>query len=296
MMVRYLTLVILVIALLAGGAAALAQTGTPEPATPTTPPLTATATPEPPPVLVAEVLEVYPHATDAYTQGLLLADGQLYESTGQRGQSSVRLVDLESGEVLQKADVDATYFAEGLALVDDRLIQITWQAETALVYDRDTFEQVGTFDYSGEGWGLCYDGESLYMSDGSGTITRRDPDTFEALDTVEVTLLDQPIGMFALQGQRIDLLNEMECVGEEIYVNAWQTDLIIRFDKHSGAVTGLIDASQLLTDDERLEVFTASTDNVLNGIAYDAENDEFLLTGKRWPKLFRVVFVPYEGE
>lgn len=294
-MIRRSMTLLLLIALLVASAATLAQTSTPEA---TVPSPETTGTPEPPPILVPEVLEVYPHATDAYTQGLVFQDGQLYESTGQRGQSSVRLVDLESGEVLQKTDVDAAYFAEGLALVDDRLIQITWQSETAFVYDYETFEQIGTFDYTGEGegWGLCYDGEALYMSNGSDTITLRDPETFAILDTVQVTLLDQPISMFSLRGRRIDLLNEMECVGDEIYVNAWQTDLIIRFDKTSGAVTGLIDASQLLTLDEREAVFTASTDNVLNGIAYDAENDEFLLTGKRWPKLFRVVFVPYEGE
>ncbi|MCB9451276.1 MAG: glutaminyl-peptide cyclotransferase [Anaerolineaceae bacterium] len=296
-MVRRFTIVILLFAvLLAASAVALAQDVTPE----STPEAETTevpaATPIPPEILVPQVIEVYPHDTAAYTQGLLLDNGQLYESTGQRGESTLRLVNLETGEAVQQVSVDDAYFAEGLALVDDRLIQLTWQAGIAFVYDKDTFEQVGTFDYEGEGWGLCYDGESLYMSDGTDTLTQRNPETFEVLNTLVVTYLGDPVSEYAFRGQRIDLLNEMECVGDSIYVNVWQTNLIYRIDKSTGAITGLIDASQLLTQEEFIEVLTASSNNVLNGIAYDVENDQFLLTGKRWPKLFRVVFVPYEGQ
>jgi glutaminyl-peptide cyclotransferase len=165
-----------------------------------------------------------------------------------------------------------------LALVEDRLVQLTWVAESAFVYDFETFEQVDTLTYEGEGWGLCYDGEYLYRSDGSDTIFIHDPETLHAVGEIHVSV----------QGQQVSQLNELECVGDDIYANVWQTDAIYRIDKASGYVTALIDASGLLTPQETAAL---GSGGVLNGIAYDADNDQFYLTGKLWPKVFLVNFV-----
>ena len=226
--------------------------------------------------LVPEVIAQYPHDTNAFTQGFLLADGVIYESTGMYGASTLRSVDVTTGEVIQSVPVPAEYFAEGLALVDDRLLQLTWQENTLFTYDREGFQQLENITYTGEGWGLCYDGSIVYHSDGSATIDHRDPVTFDLLETITVTL----------DGMPIPQLNELECVGDVIYANVWQTDQIVRFDKQTGVIDTVIDASGLLTEEE------SRTANVLNGIAYDAENDEFLITGKYWPWVFRVEFVP----
>ncbi len=229
--------------------------------------------------LVLEVLSVRPHDTNSYTQGLLLYEGLFYESAGLNGESNLRQVDPETGKVLRRVNVPAKYFAEGLALVDNRLIQITWHEKTAFVYDLKTFKQLGTFSYEGEGWGLCYDGQSLYMSDGSDIITQRDPKTFAATGQIHVVLNGQPV----IQ------LNELECVGASIYSNVWHTDNIMRIDKATGRVTATIDAAGLLTPSEKE---AAGSEGVLNGIAYDPKTTHFLITGKFWPKLFEVRFVP----
>lgn len=241
-----------------------------------------------PPVelLTVEVISERPHDTSAFTQGLLLHEGLLYESTGRRGQSTVREVDPLTGEVLRRFDVPPEIFGEGLALVGDRLIQLSWQAQVALVYNLaptdaapDSFEPVGLYQYAGEGWGLCYDGTSLFMSDGSTQIQVRDPETFQQTGGYRVTL----------HGVFVDELNELECVGDHIYANVWQSDTIIRFDKQTGIVDQVINATGLLSDAERAGLESAA---VLNGIAYDAENNVFLITGKLWPSLFEVRFVP----
>jgi glutaminyl-peptide cyclotransferase len=225
--------------------------------------------------LRVQIVQTYPHDPNAFTQGLVLAGGRLFESTGLEGRSSVREVDLASGRVLRKLDVPAPVFAEGLALVGTRLFQITWKHETVYTYDRDTFKKGPTFPYSGEGWGLCHDGRELVMSDGSARLTFRGPETFRA--SREVVVRDG--------GQPVDQLNELECVGPHVYANVWMTDRIVRVDPKTGAVTATIDASNLLAPAERY-----GTD-VLNGIAHDPSNDTFLITGKLWPKLFRVRFV-----
>jgi len=246
-------------------------------------------TPTPVEFFEVEVLNAYPHDTGAYTQGLLLHDGTLYESAGQTGESDLRQVDLESGDVLRQVELAPTDFAEGLALVDDRLIQITWQQQIAFIYDRDTFEPLGTFSYTGEGWGLCYDGELLWMSDGTETLTARDPDTFEVVDELLITYEGYPLSQVVTQRDRpLSALNELECVEGFIYANVWFTDYILRIDAASGQVTGIIGASNLLTVEEQ----AALTDSkaVLNGIAYNPETETFLLTGKYWPKLFEVQF------
>lgn len=225
---------------------------------------------------VPEVLKTYPHDEEAFTQGLLLENGHFYESTGIYGQSTLREVIPETGEVLREVALPEEYFAEGLTLVEDRLIQITWQEGTAFVYDLETFEQVDTFSYEGEGWGLCYDGEAIVMSDGSPTLTMRDPETFEALETVEIKL----------DGQPVERLNELECVDGFVYANIWQTDTIVKIDE-AGRVVEEIDASNLLPEAERAQLVP---DAVLNGIAYDAEAGTFFLTGKLWPKMLEVRF------
>jgi glutaminyl-peptide cyclotransferase len=184
-------------------------------------------------------------------------------------------VELTTGRVLRRLDVPAPVFAEGLALVGTRLFQITWKHETVYTYDRDTFKKGPTFPYSGEGWGLCHNGQELVMSDGSARLTFRGPETFRVMREVVVREAGRPV----------DQLNELECVGPHVYANVWMTDRIVRIDPKTGAVTATIDASNLLPSAERY-----GTD-VLNGIAHDPANDTFLITGKLWPKLFRVRFV-----
>ena len=233
----------------------------------------------PVPRLIPEVLNVYPHDDNAFTQGLLWHDGYLYESTGLRGESTLRRVDIESGEPLETIAIEEEYFAEGLERVGDRLIQLTWQAGRAFVYDFDTLEQVDTIEYDGEGWGLCYDGRYLFMSDSTSYLSVRDATTFDLIFRGAVTYEGQIIPA--------QLLNELECVGDQIYANTWNTDYIFRIDKWTGDVTALIDANSLLTEAERSELDGGA---VLNGIAFNSESQTFYITGKKWPKLFEVVF------
>jgi glutaminyl-peptide cyclotransferase len=236
----------------------------------------APSAPNPPERLKVEVVSVRPHDPEAFTQGLLLHGGSLYESAGNYGKSSLREVEPKTGAVKRKAAVPPEYFAEGLALVDDRLIQITWKEEKVLVYNRADFKPVGEFRYDGEGWGLCWDGARIVMSDGSDRLTFRDPKTFATLSTLNVTR----------DGKPVPELNELECVDGLVYANVWQTDDILRIDPKDGRVTAVIDASGLLTPEERQKT------DVLNGIAWDPEAKTFLITGKLWPKMFEVRFVP----
>ncbi len=228
--------------------------------------------------LRVDVLGVRPHDPAAFTQGLVWHAGALYESTGQYGQSTLREVDPATGEVRRQIELPPEQFGEGLALIGDRLVQVTWREHVASVYDRRTFELIDEFGYETEGWGLCFDGEQLVMSDGSPNLYFRDPDTFEIVGRIAVTLDGVPLGR----------LNELECVGDVVYANVWQTDLIARVNKGTGAVEAAIDASGLLTGSE------AQGADVLNGIAFDSRNNTFLITGKWWPKLFEVRFVPAE--
>ena len=202
------------------------------------------------PILVPEVLHVYPHDDQAFTQGLLWHDGVLFESTGLWGQSTLRQVDIESGEPLELIALDDAYFAEGLERVGDRLIQLTWQVGLAFVYDFATLEHVDTLEYEGEGWGLCSDGRYLFMSDSSSYLSIRDVSSFELIVRAAVTLNGQIVPP--------QLLNELECVDEHIYANAWNTDYIFRIDKFTGDVTALIDAAALLTDAEKTDLQAGS--------------------------------------
>ncbi|MEJ2287281.1 MAG: glutaminyl-peptide cyclotransferase [Deinococcales bacterium] len=231
--------------------------------------------------LTVRVDATYPHDPNAFTEGLLFADGHLYESTGLVGHSSVREVDLSSGTVVRRRDLPQPYFGEGLTLVGDRLIQLTWRSHTAFEWDRATFNPLGQFHYDTEGWGLCFDGTSLYMSDGSATLYRRDPKTFALQGTLTVRQSGRPVKN----------LNELECVGDSIYANVWLTDHIVRIDKASGRVTAVIDASPLR---KRMPALN-DPNAVLNGIAYDPATRRFFVTGKLWPNLFQVSFVPPGG-
>jgi glutaminyl-peptide cyclotransferase len=226
--------------------------------------------------LGVRVIRKYPHATDAFTQGLIWHDGVMYESTGQYGKSDLRRVRLKDGEVLAKRKLDPRVFGEGLALVDRRLVQLTWRSGIAFVSDIATLQERETLRYAGEGWGLCYDGKSLVMSNGSSTLDFRDPESMALLRKLSVTK----------DGRPVDEINELECVGKEIYANVWRHDEILRIDSTTGRVTGSIDAGGLLT---RAESWRA---DVLNGIAYKPDSKTFLLTGKLWPQVFEVDFVP----
>ena len=221
-----------------------------------------------------ELRRVLPHDPEAYTQGLLLDDGVFFESTGRYGQSEVRQVDVSSGRVLRSRPLSDEHFGEGLALVGDRLIQLTWKAGMAFVYDAATLVPADTFAYEGEGWGLCYDGESLFMSDGSGTLLRRDPATFDVLDEIAVTR----------DGFSLRNLNELECVGDHVYANVYQSDEIVRIHKRTGRVTGRLDAYSLALAAGR----RAHAGAVLNGIAHDDRTGAFFVTGKLWSRMFEI--------
>ncbi len=231
--------------------------------------------------LVPSVHAEHPHDVGAFTQGLLLHDGHFYESTGLNGRSSLRRVDPASGDVLAQVDIDERFFAEGLALVDGRLIQLTWQAGEAFVYDAESLEPLNGFKYEGEGWGLCYDGERLVMSDGGSSLEFRDPITFEPIGEIEVTL----------DGGTLKNLNELECVGDRIWSNVWLTDMIVEIDPTNGAVTSVVDAARL-----KAAVATTPGIDVLNGIAHDPETGRFFVTGKQWPTVFEVDFVTAGAE
>jgi glutamine cyclotransferase len=213
----------------------------------------------------------------AFTQGLVWLDGALLESTGLYGQSSLRRVELPTGRVLQQVTVPLDYFAEGLAVLQGKLYQLTWQNQKAFVYDLATFQLEKEFAYDGEGWGLATDGQALILSDGTDRIRFLDPATFAVKRVINVSDHGRPVVR----------LNELEYVKGEIFANVWQTDFIARIDPATGAVLGWIDLGGLLPPEDR----DATTD-VLNGIAYDAAADRLFVTGKLWPKLFEVKLEP----
>ena len=223
------------------------------------------------------VVHSFPHDPTAYTQGLLYDNGFLYESTGQYGQSSLRKVEFETGTVVQLHQLDDRFFAEGLALFGNRLLQLTWRANKGFAYRLDSFEQLAEFAYPTEGWGLTYDGELLVMSDGSATLYFRDPFTFAEVSRVAVVA----------QGRPVSQLNELEWVAGEVFANIWQTDTIARIDPATGQVAGWIDLTGLLSNEDR----RGSNAEVLNGIAYDSEGERLFVTGKWWPKLYQIELV-----
>jgi glutamine cyclotransferase len=234
-------------------------------------------------VMRPEVLERIPHDRAAFTQGLEVADGVLYEGTGLKGQSSIRGVDPKTGAVRQKVDLSADLFGEGITVTGAAIWQITWQNGIAIRRDRATLAEEQRVSYRGEGWGICHDpaGNRLIMSDGTDRLTYRDISTFAATGSVDVRDADD---------NPVTHINELECVPDhnghvQVWANIWQTDQIVRIDPGSGHVTATVDLAGLLPDEDQ-----AGTD-VLNGIAHLPGTDEFLVTGKLWPTMFRVKFV-----
>jgi glutamine cyclotransferase len=228
--------------------------------------------------LRAEVVRQIPHDTSAFTEGLELVDGVLYESTGLEGASTIRAVDPATGAVRQRATLPGDFFGEGITVVDQTIWQLTYRQGVAIQRDRGTLAELGRAGYTGEGWGLCYDraGHRLVMSDGTDRLTFRDPRTFQQTGEIHVTSGGNPITQ----------LNELECAQGAVFANVWQTETIVRIDPAAGTVTADVNLAGLLPADQRAGV------DVLNGIAAVPGTDEFLVTGKYWPTMFLVRFVP----
>ena len=220
-----------------------------------------------------EVVHTWPHDAQAFTQGLVFADGKLLESTGQLGRSSLRRVELETGNVVKQINVADQYFAEGITQLNGKIYQLTWQDQLGFIYDAQSFEKVGQFAYEGEGWGLTNDGESLILSDGSNRIRFIDPNDFHVKKVL--TVLDG--------GAPVKRINELEFVEGEIYANIWHKDVIARINPQTGRVVGWIDLQGILPRGD-----VSDHEAVLNGIAYDEANHRLFVTGKLWPKLFEI--------
>jgi len=223
------------------------------------------------------VVHVYPHDRNAFTQGLEFRAGYLYEGTGLKGRSSLRKVKLETGQVVQQIDLDPEYFGEGITVLNQQIIELTWQSEIGFVYNQASLQRLRSFNYPGEGWGLANDGQQIYMSDGSAQIRCWDPTSLQEKRRFTVRDHLRPVLN----------LNELEYVHGELYANVWQTDRIARISPSDGRVLGWIDLSGLLPAADRAEPV-----DVLNGIAYDLLGDRLFVTGKLWPKLFEIKLVP----
>ena len=229
--------------------------------------------PVPVPVYGYEVVNTFPHDPEAFTQGLIFHDGALVESTGLERHSTLRRVELQTGKVLQRVDVPRDFFAEGMTLFNGKIYQLTWKGEKGFVYDPRTFEKTGEFTYSGQGWGLTHDADSLILSDGTPRIRFIDPADNRVRRAINVTD----------GGRAVSQLNELEYVKGEIFANVWHQNRVARIDPQTGRVTGWIDLSGLLKPGD-----VSDEEAVLNGIAYDESGDRLFVTGKLWPKLFEV--------
>ncbi|MGP0020025.1 MAG: glutaminyl-peptide cyclotransferase [Candidatus Sulfotelmatobacter sp.] len=224
-----------------------------------------------------EIVAVYPHDPTAFTQGLAYRDGFLYEGTGREGKSSLRKVRLETGEIVQQVNLDPDLFGEGITLLKDKVIQLTWKSEIGFVYDLNNFHELRRFSYSGEGWGLATNGRELFMSDGSSEIRVLDGDTFQEKRRLKVHDGSTPV----------DQLNELEFVEGQIFANVWHSNRIARISPQTGDVVGWIDLTGLLSPLYRLE-----PEAVLNGIAYDPVRKRLFVTGKLWPRVFEIRLTP----
>lgn len=223
------------------------------------------------------VVHAYPHDRNAFTEGLEFRDGFLYESTGLNGRSSLRKVKLETGEVVQNIALAGQYFGEGITIVDERIIQLTYQTEVGFVFGLKDFRQLQRFSYEGEGWSLTHNAGSVFMDDGTDEIRVWDPKTLAENRRIKVRDAGKPV----------ENLNELEWVEGELFANVWQTDRIARISPVTGAVTGWIDLSGLLGP-----MYRNGTEDVLNGIAYDAAHKRLFVTGKLWPNVFEIQLVP----
>ena len=225
------------------------------------------------PVTTCRIVRSFPHDPEAFTQGLVYSDGWLFESTGLNGRSSLRRVELETGRVVKRRDLDARYFGEGFTLWGSSIILLTWKSGVAFRYDRESFEELGRFRYAGEGWGLTHDGQNLIMSDGTAVLRFLDPVTFRERARLLVTD----------GGESVEALNELEFVQGEIWANVWEKDVIARISPATGKVLGWVDLGAL-----RRAVGNAPQSDVLNGIAYDTAGERIFVTGKHWPLLFQI--------
>ena len=257
------------------GVAACTPQLSPRPIAPETPIQTPapSAPPISPPKYTFRIVNSYPHDPEAFTQGLIFESGILYESTGLRGRSTLREVNLTNGEVIQSLALDPELFGEGVTLFNGRIFQLTLTSGVGFIYDPDSFSKLGEFSYTPEGWGLTHDGRQLIMSDGSAELRFLDAETLEGTGRIEVTD----------RGQPVQWLNELEYVEGEIYANIWQSDLIARISPDSGEVLGWIDLSDLRTEEDQA--------GILNGIAYDSRIGRLFVTGKNWPMLFEIALV-----
>ncbi|NLD62756.1 MAG: glutaminyl-peptide cyclotransferase [Bacteroidales bacterium] len=222
------------------------------------------------------VINRYPHDRRAYTQGLLYDDGFFFEGTGQQGESSLRKVEVETGRVISQVNLDGSLFGEGVALLEDRLYQLTWTSKVGFVYEKETLRQINRIYYQTQGWGLTTAGDSLVMSDGTNVIWFLDRD-FNVLSSV--TVWDNK-GM-------VDNLNELEMIDGELWANIWQTDRIARIDPVTGKVLGYVELNNLLPRSDR-----APETDVLNGIAWDEKDRRLFVTGKYWPWLYEITVHP----
>ena len=218
------------------------------------------------------ILREFPHDSNAFTQGLVFYKGQLVESTGQHGLSSIRRVDPKTGNVLKRIGVELQYFAEGITIFNDKIYQLTWESGVGFVYDAFNFKKLDNFTYYGEGWGLTNNGKSILFSDGSNSIRYINPDGFK---------LEKSVPVIDENGMPVFNLNELEYAKGALWANIWQSNRIARINPESGEVTGWLDLSEL----RNLITLRPNTD-VLNGIAYDPDKDEFYITGKNWNKMF----------
>lgn len=228
--------------------------------------------------LVPQVVAIHPHDASCFTQGLIVDGDVLFESSGLYGCSRLRKSHLQSGQILKETFVPKQLFAEGIALHNGRIFLLTWKEQKALLYDANSLELKGEIPYMGEGWGLCQDGSSLWMSDGSSRLFQRSTDHFQIQKILWVKHAGQPCG----------LLNDLICVEDQLYGNVWGKEIILRIDKHSGEVTGIVDASGLLSQEQKMRL---TSDSVMNGLAYRKEKQTFLVTGKHWPSIFEVRFI-----
>ena len=228
------------------------------------------------PVYTYRIVNTYPHDPEAFTQGLVVEDSVFYEGTGLRGKSTLRRVDLDTGDVQRIHNLSPILFGEGITIYNNRIYQLTWTSHIGFVYDKDTFQQLRSFSYPTEGWGLTHDGARFIMSDGTSFLYFRDGVTFDEIGRIPVTA----------DGKPVDRLNELEYVNGEVYANVWGTNRIARINPQNGQVVGWIDLTGLLDPED----VTGRVD-VLNGIAYDPQQDRLFVTGKWWPFVFEIELV-----
>jgi glutamine cyclotransferase len=223
-----------------------------------------------------KIINVYPHDESAFTEGLLIDDGFLYESTGIYGNSSLRRIDLETGEILRLYSLPTQYFGEGVTIVGNKIVQLTWLSETGFVYNKETFDLLQDFTYSTEGWGITYDGSKLIMSDGTSTLHFLDPDTFQETGEINVSF----------DNSAVEDLNELEYVQGRIYANIWHEEKIAIINPQTGEVEAWINMNGIQNMENR------DSEDVLNGIAYDPQSERLFVTGKRWPQLYEIELIP----